>query len=631
MQSYPKGRYVDDARGWVAYLHRRGGQRAEALAEYYKMLGHPTSWRVRLEAKQSLQMLGHHYDDETLERVEQLLAGDVNGAMAYAYHRIYNHAVDFTYQEVYTWRFSDEDGSGRHKEIERVDKLRGLGNHELERVAKFATEMIERHPKAAYSSGFMLRLAEAELESANFEQSERFATKALALGIQGDLRAQALWVKGSSEHKLKRLMAAEKTFAELVAKFPDSKYVEGARRLLAMIAEDRGDLESALEIYFALNYKTDVAYFLDVLFPTERLAKFIESHRSHREYNRMLYGLGLRYMREKRWTDARAVLNNVQTEKGVDYYLNSPVEATWHFAKEPEYEDEKLTMIKSSWVLQDLKTIDTLEHYEKAVEIADADAKPEAMYQLASAYYEADDLAFYNPAAWRGTRVGAISQVQFSDHERAANESQTILEHMRAHDPMAHAIPIYEEIVARFPDTKVARDAMYSIAVAHERLANRNRTWSAAYLRGLFPGPRKITYAEVRRTYPNYQLPRGTDGWQPSTRTVNGGPGWAAPPKPLPRETKEQRIKRLLREAATTTASNYSNKVLPKVKKKVGEGIDWYKSAIEAAVYGIFSGICLSVLIFIGIGLHPRTRSPETITEIDDHKAADSRVDKFLG
>src|SRR6202035_1592565 len=35
-----------------------------------------------------------------------------------------------------------------------------------------------------------------------------------------------------------------------------------------------------------------------------------------------------------------------------------------------------------------------------------------------------------------------------------------------------------------------------------------------------------------------YQMPRGTSGWQPATRTVNGGPGWDAPPRHLPPQPK---------------------------------------------------------------------------------------------
>jgi hypothetical protein len=41
----------------------------------------------------------------------------------------------------------------------------------------------------------------------------------------------------------------------------------------------------------------------------------------------------------------------------------------------------------------------------------------------------------------------------------------------------------------------------------------------------------------VKAAYPKYVFPRGTYGWEPSTRTVNGGPGWILPPpapKPKP-------------------------------------------------------------------------------------------------
>ena len=56
-----------------------------------------------------------------------------------------------------------------------------------------------------------------------------------------------------------------------------------------------------------------------------------------------------------------------------------------------------------------------------------------------------------------------------------------------------------------------------------------------------------MTYADVRREHPRYQLPRGTLGWEPRARTVNGGPGWAQAPqsKPLTRvERLRGKVKR---------------------------------------------------------------------------------------
>ena len=64
---------------------------------------------------------------------------------------------------------------------------------------------------------------------------------------------------------------------------------------------------------------------------------------------------------------------------------------------------------------------------------------------------------------------------------------------------------------------------------------------------GLHAGERMVTYADVKAAYPNYQMPRGTYGWQPSTRTVNNGPGWAAAPKPPPRLTRTASVKLFIR------------------------------------------------------------------------------------
>lgn len=106
----------------------------------------------------------------------------------------------------------------------------------------------------------------------------------------------------------------------------------------------------------------------------------------------------------------------------------------------------------------------------------------------------------------------------------------------------ARALEIYLQVVQRFPNTRAARDSMFTVAVCHERLSNYNSYWREIYENGLHAGQRMVTYEDVKATYPGYQLPRGTFGWQPSTRTVNGGPGWAPPPTPPLRLSRKQRL-----------------------------------------------------------------------------------------
>ena len=632
MRQYPNGRYFNDARGWLAYLYRRGGNRAEALAEYYRMLGDPTDWNVRLEAKKSLQIIGHAYDDETLDKVESLIADDENASMAYAYHRIYNHAIDLTYEEIDRWVMKNDDWAEQEKEERRVAHANSSGSHELERVAHFAAKMLQRHPGAHVSGAFLLRLAEARLELQNFSDALKFAKRALASGIDGDLRTEALWIKGSSEHAAKDFKNARSTFAQLVREYPNSKLTEGARRLLAMTAEDTGDLEAALEQYLALQYKYDVAYFVDVLMPTDRLARFVDSHRDDPSYNKLLYSVGVRYMRDKRWDDARVALRKVVTKNDL-----SPTLWNWEnktaenvFSKYPEYE-WKNDEIKTGWVMQDLKTIDALENFERAIASApDDESRAEAMYQLASFQFDGDDLLFYNPAIWKGGRVQLLSEFTWLNTMRQPGESKQLFDYSQSHETLARSIPIYLEIVNRYPNTRAAKDALYSTAVAHEKLSNFNDYWRDIYARGMFAGPRYVTYPDVKSAYPRYQLPRGTDRWEASTRTVNGGPGWAPAPKPQPRETREHKVKRLLHEFTDYVSAKITTGVVPAVESKVDSGLNWWSSIIEAAIYGVLSAIGVWALVLIGIGLHSERLRAQLLPAVKEHATADSHVDKFI-
>src|SRR5262249_19777387 len=90
-------------------------------------------------------------------------------------------------------------------------------------------------------------------------------------------------------------------------------------------------------------------------------------------------------------------------------------------------------------------------------------------------------------------------------------------------------------------------------AVCNERLSEYNYYWRDIYQDGGHAGERMVTYRDVKRAYPDYRFPLGSNGWEPMTRTVNGGSGWATPPKPKPHPTKKQRILAKMRFMTMTT------------------------------------------------------------------------------
>jgi hypothetical protein len=328
--------------------------------------------------------------------------------------------------------------------------------------------------------------------------------------------------------------------------------------LLATAAEDAGDLAGALEQYLALGYDPDVAYFADVLMTPEQLASFVAAHDSSPRRDELLYSLGLRYMRAGRYAEARAALSRVRTSAGSYYLTGAPsypyyddgsprrpklnfrhtfwndYEEGTEYATRTDATDDPLaprdTRVYADWMLRDTQTLADLERLQGGIDRARADEeKAEAMYQLASYFYEGE-LVFYNPALWRGMRAEMIGRLSETTY-RSPDEAQAVWRYEQEHEGPARAVALYLEVVRLFPKTRAARDSLYTAIYCHKQLSEFNGYWRGMYASGLHAGARVVTLADLRREYPDYRLP--VEGaWRPSTRTVGGCPAWPASPKP---------------------------------------------------------------------------------------------------
>jgi outer membrane protein assembly factor BamD (BamD/ComL family) len=566
LDEYPKGRYATDARGWLAYLDLRVGDTSGALVEYYRLLAGADDRAGRELAARSLRLVRGQADEEDMKRVEAALEDEPRAALAYAYHNLYNYAPGYylnvpevadenPYQseqyssEQYRWQ--------EHKTQALRERAQ---RRELRRVADFAARLIGRYPQAGAGGAFVVRLAEAQLELGDARAALGASRRAIAAGLAPDERAQALWVEGVAEYRLKDYAAARGTLTRLAEEFPHGDLTKGARELVATVAEDAGDLEGALEQYFALGYDPDVAYFMDVLLTPEQVASFVTRHANSPRRDELLYALGLRYLRAGRYAEARATLSRVRTtadsyDYDDDYYNPSdeggPTHPKLHLRyrfwdEYGEGDGEYLTQtdapdgptptrdtrVYSDWMLRDMKTLDDLERLQQEIERAQGDeAKAEATYQMASYFYEGS-LLFYNPAAWRGMRAEMLGSLNETNY-RSPNEAQVVWRYEQEHEAPARALALYLEVVRLYPRTSAARDSLYTAILCHQRLSEFNRYWRDMYGKGLYAGERLVTLADLRREYPQYRLPAVGD-WKPSARTVDGRPAWPAPAKPKP-------------------------------------------------------------------------------------------------
>lgn len=564
VREYPRGGYASDARGWLAYLRVRVGQRAEGLAEYYRMLADEHDPAAQDEALRSLRLVRDDASEDEMERVESLLEREPRVALAYAYHEIYNAALDDGFavevpEDVNPYRWCKENDVGSNcwsdfyqwEEAERERRQGAAAGRSFARVAAFATRLMRRPGASGVGGAFALRVAQADLELGEDKAARELAARALASGLAGNERAAALWVRGVAEYRLKTFDASRRTFALLLKEYPAGDLAEGARRFVAMAAEESGDLEGALEQYLLLEYQDDVAYFVDVLMTPEQLEAFAERHADTAAGDMLFYSLGVRHMRAQRFAEARRAYARIRTAvEGLSYlsgtrgcedddppsYCSDVKNVRWQSSKG----------VQAAWVLRDLKTMEQIEHLEtRARDAADDEARAEALYQLASYLYQSGDLTFYNPAAWRG---GRFYSLYYDQQFRAPGEAALMRRYMEEHEPLVRALRLYLRVAEEFPKTRAARDSLYTAAVIHERLAGFDLYWPGEYEQRLYPGERFVTYADVRRTYPDYRLPSGTYGWEPRTRTVNGHEAWPAPPQPK-RLTSVERARLKLKRA----------------------------------------------------------------------------------
>src|SRR5262249_2199130 len=174
------------------------------------------------------------------------------------------------------------------------------------------------------------------------------------------------------------------------------------------------------------------------------------------------------------------------------------------------------------------------------------------------------------------------------------------------HEPVAQALEIYLEIARRFPQTRAARDALYTAAICHERLSDYNNYWRGIYGMGFYAGSRMVTYKDVLRAYPGYQLPRGTIGWEPVPRPVNGGPGWATPPRPAPRPTLWSRSKQRL--------ANLFIEMRQKQREAIAPLSKFIESVVTVVFYSLLAILLLAACYFTAVGLYLKNQQSSYIS-----------------
>lgn len=575
--------YAKDARGWIARAAVARYEMPTALVVYYTQLADREDRSEQIQGARSLNLIRRNVDYDDMLEVEKRIERSPDVALAYAYYEIYNHE---SFRDPDEWDDSEVPSFGR--------------TDQLKRIVAFCSRMSTRWPAGAIGASFALRVAGASLELDRPRDAERFAERALEAGPTDKERVQALYLGAMAKHGLGDFDGARSAIGSLRAVKPDAAMDERAGRLLATVCEDDGDLAGALDEYRKLGYEADAAYVIDTLMSVGQLENYVSARPRDPDIDWLRYAVGIRLLRAGLYERAERALEQVRTTNSYadDLLSSNGYEnvTPWdgRNLKQSLGCDSRVRTPRQAWVARDLQTakdLDTLERAKNAT--TDRERAAEAQYQFASYLFEHESLLFYNPSLWWGNRAELLRSLEYGDALRLPGEAGNLWSETNAHDALAQSVDAFLDVVDRYPDTHAAADALYSAAVAHDRLANFNGYWRSQYEIGLHAGRRMVTYADVSRLYPRYRVPIATVGWEPSTRTVSGGPARAAlPAKPKPVPAWRHYAKRV-----PEVVVEFGGPIVDRVSSWIRSGARWTADVVtRAAILTVKALLLLTIL-----------------------------------
>ncbi len=377
---------------------------------------------------------------------------------------------------------------------------------DLARLAKLADAITARRSSALLPPLVRVRLAEVYYRRGQYDLALHWAERA----VYPRPWDRALYVRGATLHKLKRYRAAIADFAALLRRFPKSPLRRGAREELALLYEATGDYGSALEQYFALDYRMDIAYLLDIRMTPRQIEDFLRSRagqsrrilttedwhtdppRTYRCTQRdlLLYSLGIRYLRDEKWRQAAYWLRLVPYKTYVAFSAGRKYRE--YNADTPS--PEPLTAVRD------------LSRLERDVAAAKSDnARAAALYRYATYYSTHGTLLLYNPALWNFQRAYGFN-FWWNPDPLSREDKALVRDYMYRHEVYARSRQICLEIARRYPHSPTVPRALYRAGAASRRLAEFNLWWDEENKRHSFWKESIRLMKQVADRYPRHPL-----------------------------------------------------------------------------------------------------------------------------
>lgn len=447
LRRYPDSRFVWEARGGLG--------RIDYLRKWYEAARRHYEWQLRhpMAGRRSVALASIAMCERSLGRKD---------GMAAAYLRLFDDPAQ-ALSVVRPLRdllanFSAVDARRLDARIRRDPKLLEIYLAYRSDFTKPTRELLRLGDLPRVTGPSYARLAALALALKDAPRVRRFARRAWAKGDASDSHALATFTMASLERRAGRDRAARRGYRTLLRRWPNCYLAGGARENLALLEERLGNLSAALDQYTALDYELDFAYLIDARMSRSELGRYIRTHPHHPRRAAMIYTLGMRALRERKWEAAEAAFGRLTTRQRRTLTQGN----AW----------------KDEGGLQDpLATLRALRDLDRAARRAKGrEAKAAALFATGDYYYRHRYLLLYSPSIWRGARSVAVGNAWNQSAAQPADDD-ALRRHHEEHETYAHAYAFFRRVVKEYPETSVAPKAAYWAASAADHLTDMSHYW----------------------------------------------------------------------------------------------------------------------------------------------------------
>ena len=351
---------------------------------------------------------------------------------------------------------------------------------DLKSLTRLADTFAARDGGAKLPPLVRVRLAEIYYQRKMYDRALKWAGSVDAANV----RDRAFYVRGAAKQKMGHNDAALADFNALLFRCPNSSLRHAARENVAILDEAAGNRSGALDQYFALGYQLDIAFLLDIRMTPREIETYIASHSKSPQKDLLAYSLGIRYLREERWSESEKWLKRVSAAK---YAAYTKTDADTGLDSESP---APLT------ALRELRGL-----YQKISDAGSDNDRAAALYAYASYYSTHGTLLLYNAALWQGEREYAFQFWQ-NTRQTSPEDRAAIRNHMVSHEVYSRSRRICLELARRYPASPVAPAAVYRAAAACRRLAAFNAWWTEENKRHNYWDEATDLMNRVADTYP---------------------------------------------------------------------------------------------------------------------------------